>query len=165
MKSDHRHAASTLHAYALSFPEAYEDHPWGETVMKVKKKVFVFMGHPGSDGFGLSVKLPRSGGLALMSPFASPTGYGLGKAGWVTCRFGPKDEIPVEILRDWIRESYRAVAPKKLADLSDLATEAADGAAARSLKSVGERAAKKMMTKKKTTKKKPAAARRRRRRR
>src|SRR5438128_689233 len=110
--------ASELHRYAAGFPEAYVDHPWGETVMKVKKKVFVFLGHPESGDFGMSVKLPQSGGLALMSPFASPTGYGLGKAGWVTVEFAASDEIPVELLRQWIAESYRAVAPKKLADLA-----------------------------------------------
>ena len=63
---------------------------------------------------GLSVKLPESGADALDLPFAKPTGYGLGKAGWVSARFEPKDDPPLEILKGWIRESYRAVAPKKL---------------------------------------------------
>ena len=52
--------------------------------------------------------------LALGLPFASPTGYGLGKAGWVTARFGKGEKAPVDLLRSWIDESYRAVAPKKL---------------------------------------------------
>jgi predicted DNA-binding protein (MmcQ/YjbR family) len=30
--------------FALGLPEAYEDHPWDETVVKVAKKVFVFLG-------------------------------------------------------------------------------------------------------------------------
>jgi len=63
---------------------------------------------------GLSVKLPESSEEALDLPFTKPTGYGLGKAGWVTATFGPTDKPPVEILKAWIRESYRAVAPKKL---------------------------------------------------
>jgi hypothetical protein len=33
---------------------------------------------------------------------------------WVTATFGPTDQPPVEILKGWIVESYRAVAPKKL---------------------------------------------------
>ena len=30
--------------FALGLPETHEDHPWGETVIKVNKKVFVFLG-------------------------------------------------------------------------------------------------------------------------
>jgi hypothetical protein len=30
-------------AYALTFPGAYAEHPWGQTVIKVKRKVFVFV--------------------------------------------------------------------------------------------------------------------------
>ena len=63
---------------------------------------------------GLSVKLPSSGEEALDLPFARPTGYGLGKSGWVTARFEPGDRPPFELLKDWITESYRAIAPKKL---------------------------------------------------
>ncbi len=33
-----------LMAHGLSLPEAWEDHPWGETALKVRKKVFVFSG-------------------------------------------------------------------------------------------------------------------------
>ena len=108
-----RPEAALLRKFALSFPEAYEDFPWGERVAKVKGKVFVFLGHDESD-VGLSVKLPQSGMLALGLPFASPTGYGLGKAGWVTARFGAREKVPLDLLRSWIDESYRAIAPKKL---------------------------------------------------
>lgn len=108
-------ARAALLEYALSLPEAWEDHPWGETVAKVKKKVFVFCGVPGSETLGFSVKLPDSGEDALSLPFASPTGYGLGKAGWVSFRFGPRELPPKDVLRAWIDESYRAVAPKTLA--------------------------------------------------
>lgn len=104
---------AALRKYALGFPEAHEDFPWGERVIKVKKKVFVFMGIP--DGrLSLSVKLPESHSVALMLPFTEPTGYGLGKSGWVTARFDSHEKPPEDLLREWIEESYRAVAPKKL---------------------------------------------------
>ena len=32
-------AEADLLAFALTYPEAYEDHPWGERVVKVRKKV------------------------------------------------------------------------------------------------------------------------------
>ena len=111
--SPKRPEAVLLRAFALGYPEAYEDFPWGERVAKVKGKVFVFLGRDGNE-LGLSVKLPESGMLALGLPFVSPTGYGLGKAGWVTVRFGKREKAPVALLRSWIDESYRAVAPKKL---------------------------------------------------
>ena len=110
--------AFALRAYALAFPEAREDFPWGERVAKVRDKVFVFLGRDDED-VGVTVKLPSSGLLALSLPFASPTGYGLGKSGWVTARFGPRDEPPMELLRKWIDESYRAVAPKELVKALD----------------------------------------------
>ena len=64
----------------------------------------------------MSVKLPVSCEEALELPFTKPTGYGLGKAGWVSASFGPEDAPPVGILKSWIAESYRAVAPKKLVE-------------------------------------------------
>jgi len=109
-----RSPEAILRAHALSYPEAREDFPWGERVVKVRGKVFVFLGRPEAGGLGLSVKLPGSATLALDLPFASPTGYGLGKSGWVTARFGPRQKPPLDLLRQWIDESYRAVAPKKL---------------------------------------------------
>lgn len=108
-----RKAEATLRKFALAYPGAWEDHPWGETVVKVKKKVFLFLGRP-DGGLSLSVKLPESATIALSLPFAAPTGYGLGKSGWVTARFEPRARPPVEVLERWIDESYRAVAPKKL---------------------------------------------------
>jgi predicted DNA-binding protein (MmcQ/YjbR family) len=99
---------------ALAYPGAWEDHPWGETVAKVGKKVFAFFGRP-SDGISLSCKLPHSFDAALsMFSFAESTGYGLGAAGWVTASFARHDDIPEQLLLDWIDESYRAIAPAKL---------------------------------------------------
>ncbi|MFY9587468.1 MAG: MmcQ/YjbR family DNA-binding protein [Actinomycetota bacterium] len=102
-----------VRAFALSLPGAYEDHPWGEDVAKVNKKIFVFLGHEGSSPQGMSVKLPDSQDQALRVPGAEPTGYGLARGGWVNVPFTRKAP-PLDVLRDWVEESYRAVAPKKL---------------------------------------------------
>ena len=108
-----RTAHAALLKHALSYPGAFEDHPWGETVVKVKKKIFIFLGKP-EDGLSLSVKLPESRTFALGLDWTEPTGYGLGKAGWVSARFGAKDRPPVDVLCKWVDESYRAVAPVTL---------------------------------------------------
>ena len=72
----------------------------------------------------LTVKLPVSRDFALVFDFAEPAGYGLGRAGWISCRFPPGGEVPdLDLLKRWIAESYRAVAPKKLAGLMGVAEE------------------------------------------
>jgi len=70
---------TALRDFAFSLPEAYEDHPWGESVAKVGKKVFVFFGSGDDPGqpYGFSVKLPDSNDEALAMPFTRPTEYGL----------------------------------------------------------------------------------------
>lgn len=116
MANDVQKAAKALLRFALDLPEAWEDHPWGETVAKVRKKVFVFMGHPdhNQDDLVFSVKLPESGVDLLDRPEAEPSGYGLGKHGWVSVRFSPGSVPDLEEMTGWIEESYRSVAPKKL---------------------------------------------------
>jgi predicted DNA-binding protein (MmcQ/YjbR family) len=95
---------------ALSYPGAWEDHPWGETVVKVNKKIFVFLGSETSPS-GMSVKLTDSHDHALSLPDAVPTGYGMGKAGWVTLPFAAAE---LDLLLDWVEESYRNIATKTL---------------------------------------------------
>jgi predicted DNA-binding protein (MmcQ/YjbR family) len=104
-----------LLAYALSYPEAWQDEPWeGDVVAKVGKKIFVFFGSPKEGAIGISVKLPESNEEALAYPFTEPTGYGMGRHGWVSASFGRGDTPPVDMLEEWIDDSYRAIAPKKL---------------------------------------------------
>ena len=108
---------SKLRDYALAFPEAYEEFPWGHSAMKVKKRAFLFMGTDEDGRCSISVKLPQSRDMAVDLPFTEPTGYGLGKAGWVTAYL--TDEKPLDLIKAWIGESYRAIAPKKLVKLLD----------------------------------------------
>lgn len=104
----------SLRAHALALPEAVEDFPWGDQVLKVKGKIFLFVSDVEGGGLSLTAKLPHSCHLALMLPQCAPTRYGLGRSGWVTARFGPQDALPSELLHEWLVESYRAIAPKKL---------------------------------------------------
>jgi predicted DNA-binding protein (MmcQ/YjbR family) len=97
--------------FALSLPGSFEDHPWGEDVAKVNGKIFVFLGSAGSRR--MTVKLEESHSHALSIEGAEPTGYGLGNSGWVTVPLRAEG-VNVALLRDWIEESYRIVAPKRL---------------------------------------------------
>src|SRR6185503_2415392 len=104
-----------LRDYAMTFPEATEDHPWGHRAIKVKGKSFLFLGgEKETKELSLSLKLPNSRDVAVDLPFAEPTGYGLGKSGWVSARFAKVSDVPIDLLKAWIDESYRAIAPKKL---------------------------------------------------
>jgi len=104
-----------LRDYAMTYPETTEDHPWGHRAIKVKGKSFLFLGGEAEKTeLSLSVKLPNSRDMAVDLPFAQPTGYGLGKSGWVSARFAKVADVPMDMLKAWIDESYRAIAPKKL---------------------------------------------------
>ncbi|MET0145239.1 MAG: MmcQ/YjbR family DNA-binding protein [Ilumatobacteraceae bacterium] len=102
----------TLEAFALSLPGAFRDTPWeDDAVAKVGKKIFVFLGS--EESAKISVKLPHSADHALTTPGAVPTAYGLGRHGWVTVPIDT-DGAPVDLLVDWIEESYRTIAAKAL---------------------------------------------------
>jgi len=107
-------AFAVLRRHGLGFPEAVEDFPWGHTALKVRGKTFVWLDE--TDGaLSLTLKLPVSRDFALVFDFAAPAGYGLGRSGWISCRFGPGETPDLDLLKSWLAESYRAVAPKKLA--------------------------------------------------
>ena len=114
--SDLEAAFQRLRAHGLALPEAVEEHPWGHCALKVRRKTFVFL-NLDPERLSLSTKLPVSRDFALMLDFTQPTGYGLGRSGWITSAFGPGHAIDFELVERWIEESYRSIAPKKLAAL------------------------------------------------
>ena len=110
-RSPLKQAEAKLRDHALSFPEATEEFPWDERVIKIRGKIIVFLGEV-EGMLRVAVKLPTSAEMALTLPFTTPTGYGLGRAGWVTARFDAGDTVPLALVKEWIEQSYRAVAPK-----------------------------------------------------
>ncbi|MEM9606780.1 MAG: MmcQ/YjbR family DNA-binding protein [Actinomycetota bacterium] len=114
MAGDPHADVETLHQFALTLPEAWPDEPWGDRVVKVKKKIFLFVSGTDSERAVATCKLPESREHALSYPEAFPTRHGLGKHGWVTMFV---DTVPIEereVLLDFVEESYRAVATKTL---------------------------------------------------
>lgn len=117
-KSSLKTAEKKLRDFAMDYPDTTEDFPWGHSAFKVNKKVFLFLATDKGE-LSMSMKLPISGKAALKNAFASPTEYGMGKHGWVTSRFGGGDKVPLDLLTDWIDESFRAIASKKVVAFLD----------------------------------------------
>lgn len=121
MAHSHDPARRALRALGLSYPETTLKRPWPEHLdLVVRGKTFVFMNVEGLP-LRLSFKLPRSRFEALEHAFASPTGYGLGRSGWVTVALEPGTKPALSLLKRWLDESYRAQAPKSLVSQLDVA--------------------------------------------
>src|SRR6266550_215781 len=115
-------------AFALSLPNAEEDSPWDDVVVKVRLKpgvppwrkfgegvygpMFLWLGRREVDTPSVSVKLSRSHDAAVAIAGATPTTMsGLGHWGWLTVMV---DRVDGDLIEDWIEESYRNVAPKRI---------------------------------------------------
>ena len=118
-----------LEEIVVRLPEAerVDIEAWGdEPTFRVRGKNFVFTDQEAS---GVSVKLPKDEAAAVVATddLAEPTGYGLGRHGWVSVQIG--DDAGEERWREveeWVRTSYTLVAPKSLAKIvleEDSATE------------------------------------------
>jgi predicted DNA-binding protein (MmcQ/YjbR family) len=112
MKIQHVSYGQRIRKLALSFPETYEDWPWGHPVFKVgDNKMFASM----SDGDGavtLTVKLtPEEREIALHMPYVEVARY-VGRYGWVTARVSDAESL--ESALEWLRESYWLKAPARL---------------------------------------------------
>ncbi len=108
-------SAKLLRAAALAYPGASEDFPWGHPAYKIAgKKSFLFLGAYEEGALSVSMKLPYRSQEALKLKGAKPTDYGLGRSNWVTFTYAPKAKAPMAKLLDYLDESWRAVAPKKL---------------------------------------------------
>jgi hypothetical protein len=103
-----------LRAFGLAYPGAHTKSPWpGHLDLAVNDKTFAYLSLPG-EPFHISCKLPKSAAVALMLEGCKPAAYGLGKSGWVAAEFPDGKLPPIDVLKAWIDESYRAQAPKKL---------------------------------------------------
>ena len=95
-----------LEAIVKELPEAerVDIEAWGgEPTFRVRNKNFVFTN---VDATGLSVKLPKEEAAAVVAtdPGAEPTGYGLGRHGWVSIELAPDaDDDRWEQVTEWVR--------------------------------------------------------------
>src|ERR687892_136631 len=105
-------AAARIRELALSFPQTYEDEPWGHPVFKVgQNKMFASMS-VGRRAVSLTVKLTaEEREIADLLPFVRRATY-VGRYGWVTAEVS--DEESLEAALEWLRESYWLRAPEEL---------------------------------------------------
>jgi predicted DNA-binding protein (MmcQ/YjbR family) len=106
-----------LEQIVARLPEAerVDIEAWGgEPTFRVRGKNFVFTDQEAS---GLSVKLPKEEAAAVVATdtTAEPTGYGLGRHGWVSVHIGRAGTSRWQQVEEWVRTSYTLVAPKSLA--------------------------------------------------
>ena len=105
-------AAAKIRSLALSFPESYEDEPWGHPVFKVSdNRMFASMWEE-EGRIRLTVKLsPEEREIAHLLPFVSRARY-VGRYGWITADV--TDQASLEAALEWLRESYWLKAPAEL---------------------------------------------------
>jgi predicted DNA-binding protein (MmcQ/YjbR family) len=107
-----------LEAIVARLPQAerVDVEAWdGEPTFRVNGKTFIFSS---PDASGISVKLPNEEAAAVVAtdPDAEPTGYGLGRHGWISVNIPTNTSATRwSEIEEWIRTSYTLVAPKKLA--------------------------------------------------
>jgi predicted DNA-binding protein (MmcQ/YjbR family) len=114
MEGGQQAVLKALRNWGLTLPGAHSKSPWpGHDDLAVNDKTFAYLAADG-EPFSVSCKLRFTSELALQLPFAQPTGYGLGKSGWVTFTPAPAETPPLDQFKEWVEESYRAQAPRRL---------------------------------------------------
>jgi len=106
-----RRFADRIRRLALSFPETYEDSPWGHPVFKVaSNRMFAAMSN--EEPLRVTVKLtPEERQIAMLLPYVSKAAY-VGRYGWITAEV--TDAESLEAALEWVRESYWLKAPAHL---------------------------------------------------
>jgi predicted DNA-binding protein (MmcQ/YjbR family) len=103
--------ADRIRALALSFPETYEDEPWGHPVFKVADNR-MFAALSSEPPVHLTVKLTaEEREIALLLPWVEIARY-VGRYGWITAEV--TDDESLEAALEWLRESYWLKAPTHL---------------------------------------------------
>ena len=98
---------------ALSFPEAYEDRPWGDfPVFKVGQNKVFGWAVAENGAVHVTVKLTaEEREIAHLLPYVHTARY-VGRYGWITAAVA--DEESLESALEWLRESYWLKCPAEL---------------------------------------------------
>ena len=98
---------------ALSFPESYEDRPWGDfPVFKVGENKVFGWAVTEDEAVNVTVKLTTDEReIAHLLPYVKTASY-VGRYGWITAAV--TDEESLEAALEWLRESYWLKCPSEL---------------------------------------------------
>lgn len=118
----HQRAETDLIAYGLTLPETDTAHGWAMTrTLRVKDRMFAIFGDKAQplDQLTVITKLPISFEMVQELYFVRESRGWYRQHNWVIAHFGPDDDIAAELdtLKAWLRQSYRAMATKRLARL------------------------------------------------
>lgn len=114
-----KNSPAQIRELALNYPGTSEGASCNKAAFKAGTKSFVFLGET-DDGWNLMVKLADSLGEAEVMAEQKPDNFSVGKHGWTTLRFDNGKGPTKKLLKTWIDESYRLLAPGKLvAELDD----------------------------------------------
>lgn len=119
MPTPHQRAEAELIKLGLTFPETSTAPAWPPTRgLYVRKKMFAVFGEKAQplDALTILMKLPISAEMTEELDFVRPAKGWFKQHNWVTAHFGADDDVLAEMdtLRGWLKQSYIAVAPKKL---------------------------------------------------
>ena len=118
----HQQAEAELTAYGLTFPETAAGPAWAFTRgLYMRTKMFAVFGDKDQplDALTVIVKLPISAEMIEGLPYVREAKGWYKQHNWVIADFGPSDDILAELdmLKAWLKQSYTAIAPKKLSKL------------------------------------------------
>lgn len=105
---------SRVRKICLALPETSEQETWGDVTFRVAGKMFAITGY---DAKGMTVKATPEDQTVLVasSPHIEIASY-VGRYGWVSLTLG---KVPWDEVDELVRDSYRLVAPKRLAKQLD----------------------------------------------
>lgn len=113
-----KNVLQVLRMVALSYPQAElgvacQGTALESSTVKARDKAFLFMSGAGPS-YTVRLKLCQSQTEAMQLAANEPGRYKLGPHGWTTISFSDSAPPPIERMKRWIDESYRAIADKKL---------------------------------------------------
>ena len=98
----------------MTYPEVSESPSCINRSFKARKKGFLFLGEKDTGALRLMVKLGSGAESAKAVAGVNPDGWSVKGPGWITGNFTDEEAPPLDVMTDWIDESYRLLAPKTL---------------------------------------------------
>jgi predicted DNA-binding protein (MmcQ/YjbR family) len=95
--------------YCHDKPDAVEEHPWGDTVFKVKGKVFAFLGTPETPGVGVKAP-PDELEMLLGVPYIERSKY-IGRYGWISVSVADDDALRLAL--ELVDDSYEIIKTRR----------------------------------------------------